>query len=387
MTAPERICRKCDTLNAPKADFCYLCQAPFPPSHAPLGDAGLSANNGMQGQDLSASPGVQALSGGAKKNGAPGQDAALRHRSMLLFVDAERHNIRLSIILFTSIFVIFALLGALLGEVFGQMTYGLAMAAVIYAILGITAYFSGAKIILLLHEAAAADQVKHQQLINVVDEMSIAAGLPHPAIFVMPTRGMNAFAAGRNPKEAVVAVTQGLLDNLNREELQGVIAHEMAHIKNRDTMFNIHIAILVGAIAMMSDAFLRGAARGGKRIRVSGGSGGRAAIVFLILAVLLAVLAPLASRILQMSISRQREYLADATAAEFTRNPLGLASALSKITFGSAYVTRENRGTQHLFIINPLSNFQENSSELMSTHPPTKLRIQRLRAMAGLEES
>jgi len=212
--------------------------------------------------------------------------------------------------------------------------------------------------------------------------------VPLPAAFVMPSKGMNAFAAGRNPKEAVVAVTQGLLDNLNREELQGVIAHEIAHIKNRDTMYYIHVAILVGAIAMMSDTFLRGAARGGRRIRVSGGSGGgRAAIIILALGLLLAILAPLAAKILQMSISRQREYLADAGAAEFTRNPLGLASALSKITFGSAYVPGENRGTQHLFIVNPLSNFKENSSELLSTHPPTKLRIQRLHAMAGLEES
>ena len=160
---------------------------------------------------------------------------------------------------------------------------------------------------------------------------------------------MNAFAAGRRPAESLVAVTTGLLERLTREELQGVIGHEMAHIKSRDTLYNICAAVLVGAIALLSDMFLRGIPfRGRDR---SGGTGrGRGNVAFLALGLLLALLAPIAAKILQMSISRQREYHADAVSAQFTRNPLGLASALEKISRSGARVPGENRGTQHLFI-------------------------------------
>jgi heat shock protein HtpX len=218
--------------------------------------------------------------------------------------------------------------------------------------------------------------------------MSIASGLLAPSVYVMPSAGLNAFAAGRNPRESAVAVTQGLLDKLNREELQGVIAHELAHIKSRDAMYNIHAAILVGAIVMLSDVFLRGTLLKGRGRSGSSRSGGKAGLAFMAFGILLAVLAPLVAKALQMSISRQREYHADAAAAEFTRNPLGLASALEKIAGGGAHVPGENRGTQHMFIVNPLTKPGENAltSNLMSTHPATHLRIKRLRAMAGLAE-
>jgi heat shock protein HtpX len=305
---------------------------------------------------------------------------------MLLFTDAARHNVRLSALLFALLLAFFLLLGAVIGQAYGDLGRGLGLAAVLYAILAGTAYYSGSSLVLSLHDAAEADPEKHRKLLNVVEEMSIAAGLPVPKTFVMPSAGMNAFAAGRNPREAGIAVTQGLLDRLNREELQGVVAHELAHVKSRDTLYFICAAVLVGAIALLADMFLRGTWLGaGRRVRASGGSrgGGRGNAAFLVLGIVLALLAPLAAKILQMSISRQREYHADAAAAGFTRNPLGLASALEKIASGGGQVPGGNRGTQHLFIVNPLKEFGPDSSSLMSTHPPTELRIRRLRAMAG----
>jgi heat shock protein HtpX len=309
---------------------------------------------------------------------------------MLLFTDAVRHNVRLSALLFAALLALFLLLGVVIGEAYGDLGRGLGLAAVLYAILAGTAYFSGSSIVLSLHDAKEADPERHRRLLNVVDEMRIAAGLPMPKVYVMPSAGMNAFAAGRNPREAAVAVTQGLLDRLNREELQGVVAHELAHIKGRDTLYYICAAVLVGAIALLADMFLRGTWFGhGHRARASGGSrdgGGRGNAAYVVLGIALALLAPLAAKILQMSISRQREYHADAAAAGFTRNPLGLASALEKISAGGSRVPGENRGTQHLFIVNPLKEFGADASALMSTHPSTELRIRRLRAMAGFAE-
>jgi len=303
---------------------------------------------------------------------------------MLLFTEAARHNVRLSALLFLLLFAVFFLLGTAIGGAYGDPRTGLGLSFVLYAILGATAYFSGTSIVLSVHGASEADPEAHRPLLNVVEEMAIAAGVPPPKTYVMPSAGMNAFAAGRRPEEACVAVTTGLLDRLNREELQGVVAHELAHIKSRDTLYNVCAAVLVGAIALLSDLFLRGTLWGRRSRTEEGGGGGRGNAAFFVLALLLAILAPLAARLLQMSISRQREYHADAAAAGFTRNPLGLASALSKIALGGAQVPGENRGTQHLFIVNPLREFGPDASALMSTHPPTELRIQRLRAMAGV---
>ncbi len=298
---------------------------------------------------------------------------------MLSLYEAASRNVRMSAALFLALVVFFLVVGAAIGSAYGSVGYGVALALVLYAILAATAYFNGSSIILSIHGAREADPAEHRKLINVVEEMSIAAGLPIPRVYVMESDGMNAFAAGRKPQEALVAVTTGLLGQLNREELQGVIAHEMAHIKSRDTLYNICAAVLVGAIVLMADVFLRGTPFRGKGR--SGGGRGNAA--WFVLGILLALLAPVAAKVLQMSISRQREYHADAVGARFTRNPLGLASALGKIARGNARVPGDNRGTQHLFIVNPLREFAENASALFSTHPPTALRIQRLNAMAG----
>jgi heat shock protein HtpX len=358
MTAAGATCSACGALNSPGAGYCYLCQAP-------LAGSTFVPRAPQTPRDVSR--------------------PAMRPVPMLLFTDAERHNVRMSATLFVLLLTVFFLLGAVIGGAYGSVGKGLGLGAILYGILAGAAYFSGSTIVLSLHDARAADPETHRQLLNVVEEMTIAAGIPMPRVYVMPSPGMNAFAAGRKPEEASIAVTQGLLERLDREELQGVIGHEMAHIRSRDTLYNVSAAVLVGAIALLSDMFLRGTlfGRAGRSSGGKDGAGGRGNIAYLVLGILLALLAPLAAKILQMSISRQREYHADAASARFTRNPLGLASALAKISAGGAHVPGENRGTQHLFILNPLREFGTDATALMSTHPPTELRIQRLNAMAG----
>jgi len=354
------LCPKCGGVNRPGADLCYLC-----------------------GGSLGAGPGANAFVGDSPP--PAGTRPPLRPIPMLLFTEAARRNVRMSALLFVLLLVLFFLLGTAIGGAYGDPRIGLGLSFVLYAILGTTAYFSGSSIVLSIHGAREAAAEEHRQLRNVVEEMAIAAGVPPPKVYVIRTAGMNAFAAGRRPEEACVAVTTGLVDRLNREELQGVVAHELAHIKSRDTLYNVCAAVLVGAVALLSDMFLRGTlwGRRGRTEEEGAGGGGRGNIAFFVLALLLAILAPLAAKILQMSISRQREYHADAAAAGFTRNPLGLASALEKIAAGGAQVPGENRGTQHMFIVNPLRVFGPDASALMSTHPPTSMRIQRLRAMGG----
>jgi len=375
MTAAGPSCPRCGATNRPGAGVCYLCQEPF---------------DARPGLPPSAAPAPSAPFGGSALVGKPEPPGegrpAVRPVPMLLFTEAARHNVRLSAFLFLLLFALFFLLGMAIGGAYGDAPTGLLLAFVLYAILGVTAYFNGSSIVLSVHGAKAADPEAHRQLRNVVEEMAIAAGVPPPKTYVIPSAGMNAFAAGRRPEEASVAVTTGLLERLTREELQGVVAHELAHVKCRDTLYNVCAAVLVGAVALLSDLFLRGSlwGRRGGSSSGRGGGGGRGNAAFFVLALLLAVLAPLAARLLQMSISRQREYHADAAAAGFTRNPLGLASALEKIAAGGAQVPGENRGTQHLFIVNPLREFGPDASALMSTHPPTAQRIQRLRAMAGV---
>ncbi len=239
MTSQGKSCPKCGTDNPRSAAYCYLCQAPIAQGPAEGGGAPPAGAQALQGE-----------SGGTSGTPAPG--AALRTAPMLLFTDAIRHNVRMSSLLFALLLAFFLLLGTVIGEVYGDVGRGLGLAAVLYAILAGTAYFSGSSLVLSLHDAREADPERHRQLLNVVEEMRIAAGLPSPKVYVMPSAGMNAFAAGRNPREAGVAVTQGLLDRLNREELQGVIAHELAHIKGRDTLYYICAAVLVGAIALLA---------------------------------------------------------------------------------------------------------------------------------------
>jgi heat shock protein HtpX len=231
--------------------------------------------------------------------------------------------------------------------------------------------------------AKQVDETQAPQLMNVVREMAIAANVPTPRVYVIDDTAPNAFATGRDPKHASLAVTTGLLEKLDREELQGVIGHELAHVRNLDIRFSLIVGVMVGAIAILADFFLRFTFwGGGGRSRDRNGGGGAQAIVFVI-AIVLAILAPLISRFIQMAVSRQREYLADASSVELTRNPYGLERALAKISGDREVLEVANRGTQHMYFTNPIKKFEQRSSNLMSTHPAVIDRINRLRQLSG----
>jgi heat shock protein HtpX len=235
--------------------------------------------------------------------------------------------------------------------------------------------------------SSGADAFKLTQLQNVVDEMSIASGLPRPKVYVIDDDDPNAFATGRDPEHASIAVTRGLLDALGRDELQGVVAHEMSHVRNYDIRLMTLIAALVGAVALLSDWAGRGmrTGRGGRRSR-NGKSGGGLALVLLAIWLVAIVLAPLIGRLLAMAVSRRREYLADASGAELTRNPGALADALERIEGAAAPTRSVKRGTAHLCIADPLgraANLKEGFwADLFASHPPMERRIAALRAMA-----
>ena len=256
-------------------------------------------------------------------------------------------------------------------------------------VMAISSLQSGAKSVLQSTGAVQADpnHPAHQQLINVVDEMSIASGMPRPQIYVIPDPDPNAFATGKDPEHSSVAVTQGLLQQLNREELQGVIAHEMSHVRNYDIRLMTVVAAFVGAILLLSDSARRGTRLGalsGKssRSRSSGGAGG----ILFIFWIIGMVLAPLIAQLMAMMVSRRREYLADASAAELTRNPLGLSSALRKLEGAIEPTASVKRGAAHLCIVDPLGrniNSKEGfAADLFGTHPPIEKRVLALDAMA-----
>jgi len=237
-------------------------------------------------------------------------------------------------------------------------------------------------------ELVNAATPEEQQLVNVVEEMAIASGLPKPKIWIVPDDDPNAFATGIDERHAHLAVTQGLLATLSRDELQGVVAHEMAHIKNYDVRLMTLLAALVGVLALISDATMRflwfggGRGRGGSK---KGGSGPLLAIL-LVVWIITVLLAPVVSRLLAMAVSRKREYLADATGAQFTRNPAGLADALEKIETAVAPTKSIKWGTAHLCITDPLGRRinakQGVVANLLATHPPMAVRIARLKQMA-----
>ena len=229
---------------------------------------------------------------------------------------------------------------------------------------------------------------RFRTLINVVDEMTIASGLPRPKIFIVPDPDPNAFATGRDPQHSYIAVTEGLIEKLNREELQAVIAHEMSHVKNYDIRTMTVVAALVGAIFLLSDAARRMMwfGGGGRGRRSSRGGGGPVAAILLVVWVIALILAPVISQLLAMAVSRQREYLADASGAELTRNPLALASALEKIESAAEPTRAIKQGSAHLCIVDPLgrkANLKEGFvADIFATHPPISKRITLLKAMA-----
>ncbi|HEY6212037.1 MAG TPA: M48 family metalloprotease [Vicinamibacterales bacterium] len=279
----------------------------------------------------------------------------------------------------------------------GSFPFGSILALGVGSVSALVSYFTGDKAVLLatgakpieeVAAAAAGDEaqtLKLRQLQNVVDEMAIAAGLHRPKVYVVPDPDPNAFATGRDPEHASIAVTRGLLDTLDRDELQGVVAHEMSHIRNFDIRVMTIVAALVGAVALISDWSRRGT-WSRRRSRDDDRGGGVAGLIFLLIWIVAIVLAPLMAQILAMMVSRKREYLADASGAELTRNPIGLAHALEKIESAAAPTASINRGSAHLCIADPLGrqvNVKEGFwSDLFASHPPMAARIAALKEMA-----
>jgi len=285
-------------------------------------------------------------------------------------------NRRRSVLLIAGAVVFLVGLGALLGATSGVTPWGgMAAALAIGVVLALVAWFRGGSIVLATSGAREIGKADDPELVNVVEEMAIASGLPRPRIYLVETSAMNAFATGMNPQEGVVAVTRGLRERLNREELQGVIAHEMSHIGNYDSRVMVLMAVLVGSVAILSDWYLRS-------MRYSGRSRGKGGGALVLVAVLLAILAPFVALAIQFAVSRRREYLADATAAAMTRNPGALADALEKLGGSGVRLETANRGTQHLYIVNPFRLRQKMNSPFAS-HPPLAERIRRLRRLAG----
>jgi heat shock protein HtpX len=311
------------------------------------------------------------------------------------FIAAQKANRRNTLLLLVILTAVAALVGyvvgwALEGEAsdsiplwskVGVLLAGL-MAAVSVGWSLISLAF-GDNLVLSMANAKAIQKADAPQLYNVVEEISIAAGVPMPRVMVMETDALNAFATGHKIGKGTIVVTRGLLDTLNREELQGVVAHEMSHLANLDTRYMVVVGVTVGLIALVCDMLLRTMAWGSSGSSSSSNKKSSGGGLLIIVLIVVAIFAPLAAKAVQMAVSRQREYLADATSVQFTRNPNGLISALGKLADKAAPFPGVSRATQHLFIVNPVQTFTAKTSALMATHPDTADRIARLRNLGA----
>ncbi len=311
------------------------------------------------------------------------------------FVTAQNVNRRNTLVLLVVLTALAALVGYVIGWLLeseasstvsvwskaGVAAAGL-MAAVSVGWSAVSLAF-GDKMVLAMASAKQIDKADAPQLYNVVEEMAIAAGVPMPKVMVLETDALNAFATGSKPGSGTIAVTRGLLNSLSRDELQGVVAHEMSHLANLDTRYMVVVGVTVGLIALVCDMLLRSLAwgRGGRSSSSDKKGGG--AVILIILLIVVAILAPIAAKFVQMAVSRQREYLADATSVRFTRNPSGLISALGKLAEKAEPFPGVSRATQHLFIVNPVQTFTAKSSALLATHPDVADRIARLRNLGA----
>jgi heat shock protein HtpX len=304
------------------------------------------------------------------------------------FYDQIAANRRNSFLLALAVVALLGALGfsigyALTGELGGGIATTLLAVAVGVAV-SLGSYFAGDQLVLTVSGAKEIDEASAPQLFNVVRELSLAANVPMPRVYVIDDTAPNAFATGRDPAHASLAITTGLLQKLDREELQGVIAHEMSHVRNLDIRFSLIVGVLVGSIALLADFFLRWTWwGGGRRSRSDRDGGGGLQAVMVVVAIVLAVIAPIIARLVQLAVSRQREYLADASSVELTRNPAGIERALAKIAADTEVLEVANRATQHLYFTNPIKKFEERSANLFSTHPAIVDRINRLRQLTG----
>jgi heat shock protein HtpX len=299
-----------------------------------------------------------------------------------------RSNQTRSMVLVIGMGLLLLLIGYILGlAFFDNAIGGLVIAFIVWWVMSLLAYFQGDSILLGLAGARKISHDDNPRLYNIVEEMKIASGLEKvPDIYIIDDPAPNAFAVGRNPDKAAVAVTSGLLQKLNRDELQGVIGHEIAHIRNRDVLLMAIASVMLGTIVILAwyaSRFMLFGGMGRSRSSSSSGGGGGAQIIVLVAAIVLMILAPIMAQLIYFAISRKREYMADASSALYTRYPEGLASALEKIAASTGQLKSANQATAPMYIMNPFRKEKRPASNLTSTHPPISERIRILRSMGG----
>jgi len=290
-------------------------------------------------------------------------------------------NKRKSVILIILFIIIVATIGGFLGHLLGYGYNGLIIALIISFLMAIFSYYKGDKVALATSKAKEITKTDNPYVWNLIENLCITAGIPMPKVYIIPDSSLNAFATGRDPKHSSIALTSGIIDALEKTELEGVIAHELSHIKNYDIRLMTLVIILVGTIALLADFFIRSQFWGFGRKRGNSDNDGGLGIILLILGVILAILAPIIAQIMQLAISRKREFLADASGALLTRYPQGLMNALEKISSSNRPLQYANNATSHLFISNPFKGKKRFMTKLFSTHPPIEERIEALKKM------
>lgn len=295
-------------------------------------------------------------------------------------IDSNKRRTWLIILLFVGLLT---LLGYLFGQASGGGLTGLFLALIFSGLTSLGSYYYSDRLVLYISGAALVKEETNPQLYRLVENLCLGAGLPRPKIYLINDSAPNAFATGRGPQHASLCVTTGLLEKLDKLELEGVLAHELAHVKNFDIRLMSLVAVLVGSVTLLADWFMRSLWWGGGRRSRDDDRGGNTAALIMLLAIVFALLSPLVATLIQLAISRRREYLADASGALLTRYPEGLARALEKIAADREPLEAANKATAHLYIVNPLKGQEAVGwfAALFNTHPPVKERIARLRAM------
>lgn len=292
--------------------------------------------------------------------------------------DQVRNNKLKSWMIFLIFIVLVVGMGWVFGFYYGSPSFGLGVAALFGLVYALISYYAGGNMILSMTGAKEVKKSEYPHLFHTVEGLAIAAGIPKPKCYVINDTALNAFATGRDPKHAAITVTTGLMDKLNRQELEGVIAHEMSHIKNYDIRMMMLAAVMVGVVTLLSDFFLHSLWFGNKKNNDNGNLG----LILLVAGIILAILAPFVAQLIKLAVSRKREYLADANGALLTRYPPGLASALEKISKDpDPLVDKANKATAHLFISTPFRKKKGIMTGMFSTHPPIQDRIKRLKGM------